>query len=199
MTYDNPDEIIEELFNSLLSKYQIALETQMRGSDFVFDCVKMLYCQCHKINVKRGGSYINSPDWIKKKKAKINPKNDDDKCFQYAAKIALNFEEIKKDLQSVLNIKPFINNYNWEGIICPSKIEDWKKFEKNNWTIALNVLYIRKHIFVYLYKEICPAYISKINPSFEKQIILSMIPYEEKKGWYYLAVKKLSTLFRGIT
>ena len=37
--------------------------------------------------------------------------------------------------------------------------------------------------------EICPAYISKVNSNFEKQIILLMIPIEEKKGWYYFAVK----------
>ena len=48
-------------------------------------------------------------------------------------------------------------------------------------------------------KEICPAYISKINLNCEKQIILLMIPNEEKEGWRYLAVKKLSTLLRGIT
>ena len=40
------------------------------------------------------GSYIDSPDWIKKEKVTINPKNTDDKCFQYAATVALNYEEI---------------------------------------------------------------------------------------------------------
>ena len=39
---------------------------------------------------KRGGSYIDSPDWIKKKKTAINPKNDNDRCFQYTATTALN-------------------------------------------------------------------------------------------------------------
>ena len=50
----------------------------MRGSDFIFDLVQMMYYKCHKIGFKRGGSYIDSPDWIKKKKATINPKNTDD-------------------------------------------------------------------------------------------------------------------------
>ena len=39
---------------------------------------------------------------------------------------------------------PFINNYNWAGINFPSEKNDWKKFEKNNVTIALNVLYAKK-------------------------------------------------------
>ena len=56
----------------------------MGGSDFIFDSFQRLYCECHKINFKRGGSYIEFPDWIKNKKATINPKNEDDKCFQYA-------------------------------------------------------------------------------------------------------------------
>ena len=38
MTYDDPEEVIEELFESILSRYQTSLEMQMRGSDFFFDC-----------------------------------------------------------------------------------------------------------------------------------------------------------------
>ena len=65
-------------------------------------------------------------------------------------------------------------------------------FEKNNVTIALNILLTKE-------KEICSAYISKINSNCEKQIILLIIVNEEKEGWHCLAVKKLSTLLRGIT
>ena len=50
-------------------------------NDF-FDSVKFLYYKCHKIIFRRRDSYINSPGWTKKKKATINPKNKDDKCFQ---------------------------------------------------------------------------------------------------------------------
>ena len=71
----------------------------MKGSDFIFDSVQLLYYKCHKINFNPGGSYVDSPDWIKKKKVTINPKNDDDKCSLYATTITLNFEEIKKDPQ----------------------------------------------------------------------------------------------------
>ena len=88
--------------------------------------------------------YIDSPNWIKTKKATINPKNEDDKCFQYAATVALNFEETESRPERVSNIKPCINEYNWEGINYPSKLDDWKTFEKNNPTIALNILYTRE-------------------------------------------------------
>ena len=43
MIYDNVNEVIEELFQSIRSRYQIGLETSMRSSDFMFDCVQLLY------------------------------------------------------------------------------------------------------------------------------------------------------------
>ena len=56
----------------------------------------------------------------------------------------LNREEIKKDLQIITKIKPFINKYNWEEINFSSEKDDWKKFEKKYVIIALNVLYAKK-------------------------------------------------------
>ena len=66
MPYNNANEVVDELLQSLLSRYQIGLKTLMRGSNFIFDSVQLLYCKCYKINFKLGGSYIDSPDWIKK-------------------------------------------------------------------------------------------------------------------------------------
>ena len=80
-SYNDANETVDELFESLRSRYQENLERSMRGSDFIFDSVQLMYYKCHKVNFKRGGSYIDSPDWIKKKKVTINPKNTDDKCF----------------------------------------------------------------------------------------------------------------------
>ena len=65
MINDKAEKVIKELFQSLLSRYQIGLETSMKGSGFVFDCVLSIYIKCHKINPNRGRSYIDSPDWIK--------------------------------------------------------------------------------------------------------------------------------------
>ena len=49
MINDKPEEVIEGPFSILLSRYQIGLETSMRGSDFIFDCVHLWYYKCHKI------------------------------------------------------------------------------------------------------------------------------------------------------
>ena len=98
---------------------------------------------------------------MKSKNPTRNPKNEDDKCFQYAATIALNYREIESHFERVSNVKPFINKYNWKGINYPSKIDDWKIFEKNNQTIALNILYTKE-------KDILSAYISKHNSTRKK-------------------------------
>ena len=68
----------------------------MEGSNFVFESVDLLYYSLHKISLNRGGSYIDSPSWIKNKKATINPENKDNECFKYAIAVALNHDKIEK-------------------------------------------------------------------------------------------------------
>ena len=47
----------------------------------------------------------------------------------------------KKNQQRITKIKAFTNKYNWKETNFPSERDDWKKLEKKNVTIALNVLY----------------------------------------------------------
>ena len=72
--------------------------------------------------------------------------------FLICGNIALKYGEIESPQERVSNIKPFLNKHKWNGINYPWKIDDWKTFEKNNSTIALNILYIKE-------KEIYPLYI----------------------------------------
>ena len=80
----------------------------MRGSDFAFDGVNFLYYDFNKISISRVGSYIHSPKWLKNKKSTTNPKNNDYKCFQYAATLALNLDKINGHPQRISKIKPFL-------------------------------------------------------------------------------------------
>ena len=84
MAGSETDEIIEDLFESFFQKYQEGLKKSMRGSKFVYDSVDVLYYNLNKVSLSRGGSYIDSPKWLKNKKATTNLKSKDDKCFQYA-------------------------------------------------------------------------------------------------------------------
>ena len=142
MIGSDTNEVIKELFKSFLQRYQEGLQEKMRGSDFAFEGVNLMYYDFNKISLNRGGSYIDSVKWIKDKKSTINSKNNNYKCFQYAVTIALNCDKIKKDSQKVSKIKPFIDQYNWNNINFPSTGKDWKKFELNNESIALNILYV---------------------------------------------------------
>ena len=88
MNGSDMDDFIKELFKSLLQRYQENLQEKMRGSDFAFDGVNFLYYDFNKISISRGGSYIDSPKWLKNKNSTINPKNNGYKCFQYAVTLA---------------------------------------------------------------------------------------------------------------
>ena len=151
-----------------------------------------MYYDYNNIILNRGESYIESAKWIKDKKSTINPKNNDYKCFQYAVTVALNYNKINKNPQRVSKIKPFIDQYNWNDIDLPSTSKDWKKFEINNESIALNILYVPHKT-----RKIHFAYKSRHNLTRENQVILLMITDGEK--WQYTAVRKLSELLREIT
>ena len=62
-----------------------------------------MYYGLHRIGLNRGGSYIDSPSWLKNKKATINPQNKDNECFKYAITVALNHERITKNPQRISN------------------------------------------------------------------------------------------------
>ena len=117
MTGNETDEITEELLKSLLQKYQEGLEELMKESEFIFDSVDLLYYHLQKASIKRiRSSYIDSPKWLKNKKATINPNNNDNNCFQYALTVALNYQNIKKTPQRISNIKTFVDQYDWKEI-----------------------------------------------------------------------------------
>ena len=191
MNGSDTDKIIEGLFESFLQKYEENLQEKMKGSDFEFEGADFLYYDFNKISLNRGGSYIDSPKWIKDKKSTINPKNNDYKCFQYAVTLALILDKINSHPERISKIKPFIEQYKWKEIDFPATSRDWKKFELNN-EIALNILYVPHNT-----KKIQVAYKSKHNLTREKQVILLMIGNGE--NWHYLVVKSLSRLLKGIT
>ena len=66
MNGSDTDEIIKGLFESFLQKYEENLQEKMKGSNFEFDGVNFLYYDFNKITISRGGSHIDSPQWLKK-------------------------------------------------------------------------------------------------------------------------------------
>ena len=136
------DGIIKKLFKSFLTNYQNEEKILRNGSNFVFESVDLLSYHIHKIGLRRGRSYIKSTKWILDKRATTNPKNKDNKCFQYSITVTLNHQNIENQPERISNIKSFIDQYNWKCKTFPAGIKNWKKFERNNKTIALNILYV---------------------------------------------------------
>ena len=115
-----------------------------------------------------------------------------------ALTVALNHEKIGKNPQRISKIKPFINQYNCKDINFPAGIDDWKKFERNNKDITLNISSAPP-----ITEKINIIYKSKHNHKCENQVVLLMITENKQDDtmdkWHYIAVKSISGLFRGIT
>ena len=95
------DEIVKQLFESLLQRYQEGLEKSMKIGEFVFDSVDVFCYNLDKISLNRGESDIDSPERLKNKKSTINYEPNDDKSFQYAVAVGLNHKNTAKDLQRI--------------------------------------------------------------------------------------------------
>ena len=65
MMVSKTDDIIDELFESFLQRYQERLKEKMKGSEFVFECVDLLCYSLPKTTLRRGKSHIKSPEWLK--------------------------------------------------------------------------------------------------------------------------------------
>ena len=180
------DNIIKKLFKSFLNNYQKEEIVLRKRGNFVFESVDLLSNSFHKIGLKRGKSYIKSPEQITNKRATINPKNKDKKCFQNSITVALNRQNIQNHPERISNIKPFINQYNSEDIGFLAGIKDLKKVETNNKTIVLNMLFVPHNE-----KTINIGCNSKYNRKCENQVVLWMITNGEQ--WHYIALKSIRT------
>ena len=133
-------------FESFLNNYQEEEIILRNGSGFVFRSVDLLSYHVHKTSLKKLKSYIKSPEWLINKRATINKKkkNQDNKCFQYSITVALNHQNIENHPERISIIKPSVNRYNWDDIDFPAGKKYWKKFERNNKTIAATQYKINK-------------------------------------------------------
>ena len=181
------DDIFKGLINSFLNNYQNEEIILRNGSNFVFESVYLLSYHLHKISLRKGRSYIKSPERVLNKRATRNPKNKDNKCFHYSITVALHIQNIQNHPERISNIKSFIDQYNWEGIDFSPGIRNWKNFERNNKTIALNILFIPHNE-----KIINPAYKSKYNRKRENQVVLLMITNGKKS--HYIAYVQMMDL-----
>ena len=179
------DDIIREIFRSFLHNYQEKLKI-IKGSDFVFESVELMDYKLHRVRLRRGGSYIKSPEWLLHKGATINPKNkNDDECLRWSTISALNYNEImKKEFENIFKkIKHEDKDFSLQK-------RDWENFEQNNESIALDVLFSSKDS-----EEITLLYKSEYSLERENKALLLRINDDDNGKYYYFAVKSKLELY----
>ena len=60
--HNDPNDVVDELFQPLRSSYLGNLETWIRGSDFIFDSVQLMYEKSHKVSFICAGSYLDEKE-----------------------------------------------------------------------------------------------------------------------------------------
>ena len=122
---------IERLINKSVKKITEDLDKyQQNGSGWYFKSVKELQLNVVEYSPHKGSSYIDLPLWIKNKKAVINLKNKDDKCFIWC--ILRYLHPKPRDNERVTDLKKYEKELVTKGINFPMSVKDINKFEKLN-------------------------------------------------------------------
>ena len=111
----------------------------MKGSDFIFNGINYLYYDLNRITISKGGSYIESPKWLKDKKCTMNQKNTDNKLSYYRGEDCMKrfCRDLKDHATKIIDFKkktmiPLTkeeeDNYNKENIchICKKEFNNDK-------------------------------------------------------------------------
>ena len=117
-----------------------------------------------------------------RKKAIVNPHNDDEECFKWSVIAA---EKGMKDPQRVSNLRKFTDNYDWSGLEFPVSIKDIGRFETRN-NIAVNVLAVEGRD-IYIHR--------KGRRMMGREINLLMV--SEDGINHYTVIKSLSRLLKS--
>ena len=176
-------QILVQVIRTILDKITIY---QHNGSGWYFKEVVHLEIHTVNFNPMRGSSYIPLPDWIMRKKAIVNIRNNDDKCFLWCVLRYLNPKPKNDDRYADLKEKEFA--LNTKGISFPMKVRDIKKFEDLNPSIpGINVFSVNENNKFYPLRE------AKRNP----QETIDLFLYEEDGRSHYSLIKHFYRLFRS--
>ncbi|CAH3149424.1 unnamed protein product [Porites lobata] len=134
------DKLIRRCVNKIIEE----LETyQKNGSGWYFKEVVQLEIHTVEYNPSKGSSYIPLPDWISNKKAIVNIKNKDEKCFLWCKLRYLHPKE--RDEERLTGLKEYEFSLNTKDINFPMKLKDISKFEKLNPSIpGINVFSVNE-------------------------------------------------------
>ena len=178
---------VDDLYNTMVDRVLEAMATFQRdGSNWTFKSIICLEIHTVAYEPLKGNSYIPLPPKLAQKKAIINMKNEDDKCFTWSVLRALNpredhAERIDKDL----NKKE--DSLNMTGIVYPVQLNAIDKFERQNPTISINV---------FGYEEsVCTLRVSKC----EDRVVVNLLLISDDEKRHYCLIKSMSRLLSSQT
>ena len=185
----DPHEIFKEMMDEIEEEVQKVEHAE--GSGWVFVEVENLTLHVDIWDPVKGSSYIDLPKELKNKKAIINMKNEDNKCFLWCVLRALNPSKDKHPSRIDKDLKSKENTLNMEGITYPVDLKDIKRFEKQNLDISISVLRYSKDERIY------PLRISKFTKAKKEDerkhnIVLLLIKKGENS--HYCLINNLSAL-----
>ena len=179
----NVKEILSEVIRAILEKIIIY---QQNGSGWYFK--EIVHLEIHTVDFTpmRGSSYIPLPDWIMHKKALLNVKNKDNKCFLWCV---LRYLHPKgKNAELLTDLKQKENSLNTKGIKFPVRVKDISKFESLNPDIpGINVFSVNEN------KKFYPLRMAQRD----SQKTIDLFLYEEDGKYHYLLIRNFSRLFRS--
>ena len=176
------NEIYDEMVEEILEEIDKTRDAE--GSGWRFEKVEKLVLHTTRWEPVNAGSYIELPQELKNRKAIINMKNQDDKCFMWSVLRALNPKD--KNAERIDNdLKNKVDTLNMEGIQYPVSLRGIDRFEHLNPEISITVLEYNKEEKVY------PLKVSKYTGC-NHDIVLLLIKDGEKS--HYCLVKNISAL-----
>lgn len=134
---------VEYIVGNIMEKID---DVELRGSGFKLSEIKELNIQVSRYDPFAGASFIELPDYLQKKRAIINVRNNDNQCFKYAILSAL--YPVIKNPQRVIKYKQHENELDFTDIPFPVQLKDITKFESLNPTISINVYMYDKASFI---------------------------------------------------
>ena len=172
------DSIVQEMVNYIEKQVD---NPKLRDSKFVIDRILRTDISCHRLMLTRGSSFIKLPDGLASRKAILNPKNLDEKCFKWAVIAGLKWEEIDCHPERVSKLRRYESEFDWSGITYPVSTKTISKFETRN-GIGVNLLAIDGRTI----------YICRKGGDYERKVNLMILEERERK--HYVAIKSLERL-----
>ena len=164
------------------------LDMALYQSGLIISNINNIHIMYNKYNPTRAGKYIELPEWIKKKKACINIKNQDDKCFKYSIECGYCKICDKAHPEKMFHYKKIASDLIFDGVSFPANNNDIDIFEENNKSISINVYEIDDNEQIVISRKL---------KNKDASCHLDLLRVDEEDCSHYVYIKSLSRLINN--